>query len=188
MYRADVGWQLTSYVTSCFFYLHIIFFLFLHKRSLQDASNSQLRKEDRNYLLVWFVLYALKLWGVIRFYLTLYLDPTTLNKNTTQKFMGILLILQSYGASGQAFWNCVLFCFCDETVRRKMWRCRAVPVEANAAIANENTPLLVDTEGQIEQASATNEQTQASATNEQTLMNAGNETKQKGSINSQNGF
>ncbi|KAH3832705.1 G-protein coupled receptor 157-like [Dreissena polymorpha] len=177
MYRADVGWQLTSYVTSCFFYLHIIFYLFLHKRSLQDAPNNQLREEDRNFLMVWFVLYALKLWGVIRFFLTAYFTDHMLQLQITKNWLDFLLIVQSYGASGQAFWNCVLFCFCDKTVRRKMLRCRTVPVEANAA--NENTPLLIEHEGQIEH---------ASATIKKTLMTAEHDTKQKGSINSQNGI
>ncbi|KAH3788210.1 G-protein coupled receptor 157-like [Dreissena polymorpha] len=179
MYRADIGWQLTSYVTSCFFYLHIIFYLFLHKRSLQDASNNQFRKEDRNFLFVWFVLYALKLWGVIRFFLTAYLNDDMLQRPKTTTCLEILLIFQSYGASGQAFWNCVLFCFCDKTVRRKMCRCWTVPVEAKATTTNENTPLLIEHEGQIER---------ASATIETTLMTTKHDTKQRGSTNSQNGI
>ncbi|KAH3832706.1 G-protein coupled receptor 157-like [Dreissena polymorpha] len=144
MFLADVGWQLPSYVISCFFYMHIIFYLFLHKRSLQDESQDQLRKEDRNYLLVWFVLYALKLWGVIRFFLTAYLTDDMLQLPITKIWLEVLLIVQSYGASGQAFWNCVLFCFCDATVRCKMWRCNKVPVQAEAAEASENMPLLLE--------------------------------------------
>ena len=35
-------------------------------------------------------------------------------------FLEFLLFMQSYGASGQEFWNCIVFCFCDITVRQKM--------------------------------------------------------------------
>ena len=37
-------------------------------------------------------------------------------------FLEFILNVQSYGASGQAFWNCVLFCFGDRTVRKEMWK------------------------------------------------------------------
>ena len=60
------------------------------------------------------------MWGLIRFFVTTYLPEETLDDTRMVTFLQILLNMQSYGASGQAFWNCILFCFCDKTVRQAL--------------------------------------------------------------------
>ncbi|VDI77763.1 Hypothetical predicted protein [Mytilus galloprovincialis] len=50
------------------------------------------------------------MWGTLRFFLDV------INCNY-YKVEYVLLILQSYGDNAQAFWNFILFCVCDQTVR-----------------------------------------------------------------------
>lgn len=121
MYIADVGWQIACYLTACFLYIHLKFYLRLHNRSRQLASVMHtLRNEDENFVFVWMVIYLLKLWGLTRFFITTYANNDVLRNYSMQKFLEFLLVMQSYGASGQAFWNFILFCVMDQTVRRHM--------------------------------------------------------------------
>lgn len=82
-----------------------------------------LRNEDENFVFVWMVIYLLKLWGFTRFFITTYADQDAVNEQSMKIFLDFLLVMQSYGASGQAFWNFILFCVLDKTVRKhlKKW-------------------------------------------------------------------
>lgn len=118
MWTADIFWQITCYVTACFLYIHLKVYLMLrhrHERLTIIAHN--LRDEDQNFVFVWMIIYLLKLWGMTRFFVTTYGPPPT---GPMPNFLTFLLIVQSYGASGQAFWNSILFCLLDKTVRLKM--------------------------------------------------------------------
>jgi len=99
-------------------------------------ASENFREEDKNYLKIWFVLYCLKLWGLTRFFIVTYAPASVLATKGMQTFLKVLLTLQSYGASGQAFWNCVLFCFFDKTVRRRL--CNSL-VHTDL---NDRSPLL----------------------------------------------
>jgi hypothetical protein len=79
-----------------------------------------LRNEDENFVFVWMVIYLLKLWGLTRFFITTYANNDVLRSQSMKTFLEFLLVMQSYGASGQAFWNFILFCVMDQPVRRHM--------------------------------------------------------------------
>ncbi|XP_053407257.1 G-protein coupled receptor 157-like [Mercenaria mercenaria] len=144
MYIADIGWQIACYLTACFLYIHLKFYLKLHHKSSQLASLSDtLRNEDENFVFVWMVIYLLKLWGFTRFFITTYADLDVLQQQHMKGFLDFLLTMQSYGASGQAFWNCILFCVLDKTVRKhlKAWilRCCNAGQERDRLLGDMST-------------------------------------------------
>ena len=85
-----------------------------HRKKRFHQIHSSLRNEDKNFLYVWFLLYALRVWGTVRFFLVTF-DPAE-----DTKYMDVLLRLQALGDPAQAFVNCFLFCFLDETVFEKL--------------------------------------------------------------------
>lgn len=120
MYIVDIGWQVSCYLSTCFLYIFLIFVKFRYKYKHFSAITPRLRNEDKNFLFVWLIIYLLKLWGLTRFFITTYASDEMLRDPSMTSFLEFLLNIQSYGASGQAFWNCILFCFCDSTVRKAM--------------------------------------------------------------------
>ena len=98
-------------------------FLFLqilrHRRERFHQIHASLRNEDKNFLYVWFLLYLLRVWGTVRFFLFITLDPAeyALYMDTV---MLVLLRLQAVGDPAQALVNCFLFCFLDKTVFQKL--------------------------------------------------------------------
>ena len=74
-----------------------------------------LRDEDKNFLYVWFLLYVLRVWGTVRFFLYVTLRPPD-----SELYMKVLLRMQALGDPGQAFCNCFLFCILDKTVFGKL--------------------------------------------------------------------
>lgn len=86
-------------------------------KSFADIHES-LREEDQNYLYVWFVLYALRLWGSVRSMMNLSgVDCSSLGDGISE----VLMYMQAAGDPGQAFCNCALFCFLDKTVRSRLF-------------------------------------------------------------------
>ena len=76
-----------------------------------------LRADDKNYMFVWFVLYVIRIWGTVRFFLMI------LYKNDDSKAANAryaLLILQSIGDPAQGFCNFVMFCILDKIVRKRL--------------------------------------------------------------------
>lgn len=142
MYVADIAWQLTCYILVCFLYIHLKFYIRLYYRGIELARFSRrLRNEDENFVFMWLILYLLKLWGLVRFFITTYVHPTALSSHSMQHALNFLLLMQSYGASGQAFWNCILFCFCDKAVRKRMkgWLKCCNSEERERLLGNLNT-------------------------------------------------
>ena len=92
--------------------------------SIQENDDNQSNRFTRHrnsllYLLM--ALYLLRVWGTSRFVINILANR--LEFSCTVHY--ILLILQSYGDSGQGFWNFVIFCCLDETVKfRKLCRLR----------------------------------------------------------------
>ncbi|XP_063408774.1 uncharacterized protein LOC134692253 [Mytilus trossulus] len=79
----------------------------LKKRSgqfLWNQISAGLRREDELFCFTWLILYCLRMWGTLRFFL----DIAKFNHGTTEF---VLLILQSYGDSAHAFWNFIYFVF-----------------------------------------------------------------------------
>jgi hypothetical protein len=88
----------------------------------------RLRDEDENFVFVWLILYMLRFWGTLRFLMAVSRRP---HPYTYAMFKAdeFLRVPQCIGDSGQAFWNCVLFCFCDKTVRARIMEfcCSCLP-------------------------------------------------------------
>ena len=88
-----------------------------HRRQGFHQIHISLRNEDQNFLYVWFLLYTLRVWGTVRFFLSV-----TINPGEKTRYMDVLLHLQALGDPAQAFGNCILFCFLDATVFEKIKR------------------------------------------------------------------
>lgn len=81
-----------------------------------------LRDDDENYVLLWFVLYLLRIWGTARYGIFVYRVVHGKDVYNFDETDMALMHLQSIGDSAQAFCNCLLFCVKDTTVRRGIWR------------------------------------------------------------------
>ena len=86
-----------------------------HRRAKFHQIHISLRDEDKNFLYVWFLLYVLRVWGTVRFFLYVTFKPPD-----TETYMKVLLRMQALGDPGQAFVNCFLFCILDKTVFEKL--------------------------------------------------------------------
>ncbi|KAH3824098.1 G-protein coupled receptor 157-like isoform X1 [Dreissena polymorpha] len=107
-------WEIGCYVLTAGFYILLKLKLYLHHRfHTLDQLNPDLRSDDRNFLYVWLVLLAIRIWGTIRFLITAF--------STNDKLLNtILLYLQAVGDPSQAFFNCILFCLFDTEVRGRI--------------------------------------------------------------------
>lgn len=81
-----------------------------------------LRDDDENYVLLWFVLYLLRIWGTARYGIFVFRVIHGKDVYNFDETDMVLMHLQSIGDSAQAFCNCLLFCVKDTTVRRGIWR------------------------------------------------------------------
>ena len=86
-----------------------------YRRAKFHQIHISLRDEDKNFLYVWFLLYVLRVWGTVRFFLYVTFKPAD-----TELYMKVLLRMQAFGDPGQAFCNCFLFCILDKTVYEKL--------------------------------------------------------------------
>lgn len=123
-FGVGVAWELFTYLLTTVLYLGLKFQMCLrytrsHRFRLDD-TDAGLRKEDRNYVCVWLVLYVLKIWGTIRVFIITN-HPEIAERESQVLFL--LLNIQCLFTSAQAFANFVLFCVCDGEVRRKLCRC-----------------------------------------------------------------
>ncbi|CAG2187480.1 GPR157 [Mytilus edulis] len=114
MLLAGKGWEILTYLITATLYILLKGKGFCNKKRrgkfLWNQISEGLRREDELFCFTWLILYCLRMWGTLRFLL----DIAKFNDDTTEF---VLLILQSYGDSAQAFWNFILFCVCDKTVR-----------------------------------------------------------------------
>lgn len=116
MVVAGKGWEIACYLITMSLYVLLKVYLFRHyRRAKLHHIHFSLRNEDTNFLYVWFLLYVLRFWGTLRFFLF-----ATFNPSEEEWYMEVLLRLQAFGDPGQAFGNCFLFCVLDKTVRMKM--------------------------------------------------------------------
>ena len=106
-----ISYEMTTRVRSSIF----IFQVLHHRRKKFHQIHVSLRDEDKNFLYVWFLLYILRMWGTIRFFLYVFRNPSE-----KEWYMKGLLRLQAFGDPGQAFCNFFLFCLLDKTVRTKL--------------------------------------------------------------------
>lgn len=104
-----------------------------------------MRNEDANFLYVPFVLYLLRLWGTARFIIAVVKKHT--DSVHISRIQEVLLVFQSIGDCGQAFCNCILFCFCDATVRHYLYRvlCRRCRSRGSVEELEENDNAQIQT-------------------------------------------
>lgn len=116
MVMAGKGWEIACYLITVSLYVLLKVHLVLHHRRKKfHQIHVSLRDEDKNFLYVWFLLYILRMWGTIRFFLYVFRNPSE-----KEWYMKGLLRLQAFGDPGQAFCNFFLFCLLDKTVRTKL--------------------------------------------------------------------
>ncbi|XP_045162437.2 G-protein coupled receptor 157-like [Mercenaria mercenaria] len=138
MFLSGKGWEFLCYLITTSLYVLLKFYLYLRysRRTFTDIHQS-LRQDDQNYLYVWFVLYVLRLWGSLRAIMYLACKDRDICKAISKIFM----YMQAVGDPGQAFCNCILFCFLDGTVRSSLFKfCCGTP--HNPASQRERERLI----------------------------------------------
>lgn len=127
------GWEISTYIVTAFLYIYLKYYMIKRRwrEHAPDLRYSQismhLRDDDENYVLLWFVLYILRIWGTARYGIFVYRNIHGKDVYNFDETDMVLMHLQSIGDSSQAFCNCLLFCVKDTTVRRGIWknlRCR----------------------------------------------------------------
>ncbi|KAK3594988.1 hypothetical protein CHS0354_019917 [Potamilus streckersoni] len=132
MVLAGKGWEILCYLTTMTLYCLLKLTLWKRRTVHFRSLNNEFREEDNNFMFVWFVLYLLRFWGTARFVLSLTAISTNSENIGLTQF--VLLNMQGIGDSSQAFWNFIIFCLCDKTVRNGiMGRCQN---------GSEQTPLI----------------------------------------------
>ncbi|KAK3594990.1 hypothetical protein CHS0354_019919 [Potamilus streckersoni] len=132
MVLSGKGWEILCYVTTMSLYCILKLKLWKRRTVKFSSLNTELREEDKNFMWVWFVLYLLRIWGTVRFFLSF--TAIINNGEPIVHAHSVLLNMQGVGDSGQAFWNFVIFCLCDKTIRDK--------ITGRLRIKSESTPLL----------------------------------------------
>lgn len=114
------GWEILCYFITAGLYILSKIEIWSQRREMQWrrfrlAEVEDMRDEDENFLYVPLVLYLLRIWGTSRFFIAVI--QKHVNNVHLDRAQAVLLAFQSIGDSAQAFFNCILFCFCDVTVR-----------------------------------------------------------------------
>ncbi|XP_045161541.2 G-protein coupled receptor 157-like [Mercenaria mercenaria] len=124
MIMSGKGWEILCYVLTAGLYMLSKIAIWAKRRAnrwrrfgMRDVED--MRTEDENFLYVPLVLYVLRIWGTTRFFLAIFKNH--INSVHLTRAQEVLLVFQSIGDSAQAFFNCVLFCFCDATVRNYLY-------------------------------------------------------------------
>lgn len=119
------GWEMLTYILTCYLYLRLKFFMYKQRKqqhrpllSFTDMSQ-ELRAEDENFVFIWLVLYLLRIWGTVRYFIAIS-RIHNMSHPVFDDIDKVLVYFQSIGDSGQAFCNCIIFCFLDKTVRHGM--------------------------------------------------------------------
>ncbi|XP_060073017.1 G-protein coupled receptor 157-like [Ylistrum balloti] len=121
---AGKGWDIVSFVTSMVFFVLLVFY---SKRRGYTVSNlprrteNRLREEDANFVFLWLLVYVLKVWGIVRVFMTIFGHKTYADSLPTFTLaQKVLLYIQSFCDGFQGFCNCILFVFLDKTMRQGM--------------------------------------------------------------------
>ena len=131
-------WKNSYWIKKGHWYRDLIFQHLKHNsRQFQDIHDS-LRHEDRNYIFVFLVLWSVRMWGTIRFIMSLFHVPSS------SKAMEVLEKIQAFGDPSQAFFNFCLFCLLDGTVRRRMFACCRKPNEYENCLSTDGDENIKD--------------------------------------------
>ncbi|XP_076085479.1 G-protein coupled receptor 157-like [Mytilus galloprovincialis] len=118
------GWEVITYVVIAILYIMMKIKTYRQGRRFNrnvlqwNQISNELRREDEIYCISCLIIYCLRMWGIIRLVLGLVRTDIPFNNYCYDHVIKqALLFLHSYGDSAQAFWNFILFCLCDKTVR-----------------------------------------------------------------------
>ena len=87
----------------------------------EDNAESNDVTHRNSFLFLLMALYLLRVWGSCRFVINILTQH--LKKEISCTVQYILLMLQSYGDSGQGFWNFVIFFCLDKEVKFRLLCC-----------------------------------------------------------------
>lgn len=142
------GWEILCYLLTAGLYVLSKVSLWTQRRQnqrqrFQLEEVEDMRNEDENFIYVPLVLYLLRIWGTVRFFMAV--AQKRVNNVHIDRTQAVLLVFQSIGDSGQAFCNCILFCFCDTTVRRYLFHklCPSGRQSPTDSTEEERQPLNV---------------------------------------------
>ena len=115
------------------------------RRRRQSSGDTSSTNGDithrKSFLFLLMALYLLRVWGTSRFIINILTKQLKKDMNCIAQY--ILLLLQSYGDSGQGFWNFIIFCCLDKAVKfRLLFGCCSRRDE-NAENADRETQRLL---------------------------------------------
>lgn len=139
------GWEILCYVLTTVFYFLLKITMYLRRRDdgIFYAFHASVRREDRNFLYVWLVLYILRLWGTIRFFTFAACFRSSIDVDSYD-IMKTFLYLQAFGDPLQAFCNSILVCVLDKPVRSamlvKIKSCCSLRATSRSSMTSLNAP------------------------------------------------
>lgn len=137
MYLTGKAWELITYLVTATLYILLKLFTWRMRRRNPDfewsRTQQRLRREDENFCYAWGMVYLLRIWGTLRFFMSFYPHRYSLQE-AYPTLDSVFLCLQCYGASAQAFWNFILYCVCDKTVRQAFLRRRGGYQELESSV------------------------------------------------------
>lgn len=110
------GWEIACYIITTCLYLGLRIHLKNRQKNIKfHEIHMCLRDEDQNFIFVPVVLILTRFWGIVRFLYYVIGHPWGQNFSN-----GFLLRMQAFGDPSQAFYNFVIFCLFDKTIRMKI--------------------------------------------------------------------
>ncbi|XP_062566879.1 G-protein coupled receptor 157-like [Saccostrea cucullata] len=113
-------WELLTYVLSFSIYMMLKINTYIERQKnksycWRDVGGETLRNEDERFCFTWLILYLLRFWGTIRFFI----EISNTKSGKAMDVDNILSYFHCAGDSAQALGNFILFCLLDKNIRRK---------------------------------------------------------------------
>ncbi|XP_033764217.1 G-protein coupled receptor 157-like isoform X4 [Pecten maximus] len=117
---AGKGWEILTYIITLVIYILLKFFKWRENRRRHrflrwSDADPNLRDADDIFEISWLFLLVARIWGTLRFILE------TADVHPGETIADILLYIQCFGDSSQAFWNFVFFFTLDPELREHIY-------------------------------------------------------------------
>ncbi|XP_061196682.1 G-protein coupled receptor 157-like [Saccostrea echinata] len=120
MFMTGKFWELLTYVLSFSIYMILKINTYIERQkdksySWRDVGGENLRNEDERFCFTWLILYLLRFWGTMRFFI----EISKTESDKADAVDDILKYFHCAGDSAQALGNFILFCLLDKNIRGK---------------------------------------------------------------------
>lgn len=121
MFISGKLWEIITYVLSFSVYMLLKITTFLERQRNSNYSwgrieGTDLRDEDERFCFTWLILYLLRLWGTIRFFIAISGDESGQEMTNVDN---VLKYFHCAGDCAQALGNFLLFCVFDKNIRKR---------------------------------------------------------------------